>query len=292
MSQNHREKPHTAHFLVSRFLNSAESLEFPLSDIDCHVLRYLADLMDMTNAYSSLSQCRIPVSQAAKFTRLSPKSIKRSTARLIKLNLINPLVRKAGIIATYKLGNVFETGVSQTQVENVDNSNLGHTDPTLGHTDPGPGSHRPTSKKAFKKDFKKEQGDASGSSPPPVDSSPYLDRQSFRFTHGEMDEAIRRDIHIQPCFDRFEAYLLNKGKHKFKRIEWERWFTRETNGRNAKSERTGEMAQVLGHLPALEKKSLGEHYERQMAEHEAYKYPTMPDNVKAMWEEARRKCRG
>ena len=62
-------------------------------------------------------------------------------------------------------------------------------------------------------------------------------RKTFTFTHAEQDDAIRRDIHIQPCFNNFVLHLAGKGRDEFERWEWEMWFARELPGRKAKFKR-------------------------------------------------------
>lgn len=164
-------RAHTAHFLVSKFLNSKESLKFNLSSTDRHVLRYVADFIDMANSSSGQRQSKILLGQAALFTGYSITTVKRSLRKLIKTNLLNAICRASGVPGIYTLGNVFETEVTQTQVSvdnsktwvtqtqvpPVDKADLGHTDPGPGSHRPGPGSHRPISNKISNNSYKKEQ---------------------------------------------------------------------------------------------------------------------------------------
>jgi hypothetical protein len=83
-----------------------------------------------------------------------------------------------------------------------------------------------------------------------------LTRASFAFSAQEADEAIRRDIHIQLCFNKFWEWLERIGRSSFKRSEWETWFSKERNGKDAKA------------ALAPDKNA---HYERMMVEHNNFK---------------------
>lgn len=286
MSHGNKGRQHTAHYLVSRFLNSRESLEFDISSTDCHVLRYLADLIDMTNSYSGIMQCKIPLVQATTFSRISRATIQRSIDHLLKLNLLSIVTRASGVVATYALGDNFNTCLTVMQDNLPQNNSLPHHEAAPASYWPEPASPRGTSNKASNKSYKKEQGDASGSSPPSVDN--YLDKQSFQFTPGEMTEAIQRDIHIQPCFDKFYDHIVNKGRNKFKRKEWETWFARETNGRRAKLSPRNDNNAPMEQREPIEKKPLGEHYERQMEEHRVIKRAPMPDSLRSLIQSMKR----
>lgn len=281
MSQSNTRSTHTAHFLVSKFLNSRESLEFDLSSNDKHILRYLSDLMDMTAYSSSIRQCKIPLEQAALFTSMGSRTIQRSISTLLKLELLSDISRGHGLKGIYILGAYFETCASQVHHESVDNSETcasqAHHEPVdnseMRHTGALDAPHRRkdapvwrTSNKALKNSYKKEQGGAAGSSlPSAVDN--YLNKQSFQFTPEEMEESYRRDIHIQPCFNKFWIYVESKGRDKFKRSDWEAWFARESNGKSAKNA-------TIHHL--------GEHFDNQMREHEIIKRAPMPESLRAL----------
>lgn len=152
-----KTRQHTIHFLVSKFLNSKESLAFNLSGNDCYVLRYLADLMDMTNSFMNLSQCKVPLTQIITFTRLSRSTVQRSIDKLLRVNLLADVSRGSGLVATYTIGAGIPTCITQTQVDPVDNLNLHHTDAGPASNSQNPASHRCTSNKASNNLTKKEQ---------------------------------------------------------------------------------------------------------------------------------------
>lgn len=52
--------------------------------------------------------------------------------------------------------------------------------------------------------------------------SVFFTKENFTYSHEERDEAIRRGIDIQKCFNKFAAW-----KPKFKRKDWEKWFANE-----------------------------------------------------------------
>ncbi len=259
-----RNGNHTAHFIVSKFLNSNESLEYSLTETDCHVLRYLADLMDMTMSACNLLQVRISISQAIKFSRVPDKSLRRSISALLNLNLLSSIKRGSGIVGVYELGLVLKTWVTQTQAQYVDNSNLGHPDLGPRSNQQKPRSPRPTSNKDSNKDYNKERSPVPPPSSPPVDN--FYQKHTFTFTDGEMTEAIQRGIHIQPCFDKFWCHLLVKGKKGFRREEWEKWFAGEKNVFKPTQ------------LTVVES-----HYENQMKKHEEFKRTEgMPEYLRDM----------
>lgn len=81
----------------------------------------------------------------------------------------------------------------------------------------------------------------------PVDQ--YFTKQSYRFNMAEREEAIRRDIDIQVCFNKFCDGEVNKRLRKdgrFKQVEWDNWFKGEREGKNAKKE--SRPVQVNEHL--------------------------------------------
>lgn len=112
---------------------------------------------------------------------------------------------------------------------------------------------------------------------PPVDNSQdqkpkLLARADFRFTQGEQAESYRRDIHIQACFDKFWEWVKKKGREKFYRHEWEKWFLEERDGKNAK--------------PVV-----NQHYEALMEQHAAVKQEEIKYG-KPRWGEILKKVKG
>lgn len=82
----------------------------------------------------------------------------------------------------------------------------------------------------IKEKAKKKESSLSFSKTSSNQNQERLDKETFIFTHQEMQTAIDRDIHIQKCFDKFLTF-----KPKFVRKEWENWFAKEKNGKKAKN---------------------------------------------------------
>lgn len=126
---------HTAIFQLSKFLNSNESFEYPLTGSMVAILRYMYEVMEITHSRTGVCICKKSNTIIAQYSRTSQNTVRRALPFLIDYKLLKVEKKIDRSIAHYEIGETISSALTESpdypQAENNEKI-WAHSEPSSG----------------------------------------------------------------------------------------------------------------------------------------------------------------